>query len=375
MVGLWSPVTMRTSAKHHHVPGWRGRAKESDLVGHLLAWYDIHGRDLAWRRRDGGRPDPYVVWLSEIMLQQTTVATVRGRFAEFIGRWPDVAALAAADLDQVLTAWAGLGYYARARNLHRCARIVVGELGGRFPDSEAALRALPGIGPYTAAAIAAIAFGRRSIVIDGNVERVLARLGAIEASMPAAKPLVHRLAERLAPHDRPGDYAQALMDLGATICTPTAPACPSCPWKQACIAHARGSPESYPERSKNAPRPRRFGVAFWVTDGSGRVGLRRRALEGLLGGMMEFPGTPWREQPWRREEARAFAPVAGDWRWPEAGVRHVFTHFSLELQVAIATDGAVDFAEAIWLAPERLGEVALPTLMRKVARVAMATAS
>ncbi|HZT50868.1 MAG TPA: A/G-specific adenine glycosylase, partial [Stellaceae bacterium] len=271
----------------------------------LLAWYDRHRRVLPWRALPGERPDPYRVWLSEVMLQQTTVPAVMGYFARFLERWPDVAALAAAPLDEVLHAWQGLGYYARARNLHACARAVVARHGGAFPRDEAALRALPGIGDYTAAAIAAIAFDRRAAPVDGNVERVTARLFAIETPLPEAKPELRRLAASLVPERRAGDYAQAAMDLGATLCTPRKPRCVLCPWREECRARALGVAENLPRRRAAAARPVRRGVAFWAVREDGAVLLRRRPEAGLLGGMMEVPSTPWRAAEWSEAEAAA----------------------------------------------------------------------
>jgi A/G-specific adenine glycosylase len=275
----------------------------------------------------------------------------------------------------VLREWAGLGYYARARNLHACARQVVARHGGTFPDTEDALGALPGIGPYTAAAIAAIAFDRRAAVVDGNVERVMSRLFAVEEALPAAKATLRAHARALTPADRPGDYAQAVMDLGATICTPRKPSCVLCPWMTACRARATGEQERYPLKSPKPERPVRHGVAFWITRGDGAVLIRRRAERGLLGGMMEFPSTVWREEPWADPEAAApFAPVPGErWRLLPAQVSHTFTHFHLELLV-LAGRGAGEAADAIWVQPAELGRHALPTLMKKVARaVAAAT--
>ena len=245
--------------------------RPQDVAPLLLAWYDRHARVLPWRAPPGATAEPYVVWLSEIMLQQTTVAAVGPYFERFLARWPDVRSLAAAPLDDVLTAWAGLGYYARARNLHACARQVAESLGGRFPDNESDLRALPGIGAYTAAAIAAIAFDRKATVVDGNVERVVARLFALETPLPKAKKPLHALAESLTPDRRPGDYAQAMMDLGATLCLPRRPKCPLCPLQETCLARRAGLAEALPRRSPKPERPTRRGIAFWLTDRAGAV--------------------------------------------------------------------------------------------------------
>jgi A/G-specific adenine glycosylase len=301
------------------------------------------------------------------MLQQTTVATVGPYFDRFVARWPDVSALAAASLDEVLQLWQGLGYYARARNLHACARAVVERHDGRVPDNPAALRALLGIGPYSAAAIAAIAFDRRTAAVDGNVERVIARLYAVSEPFPAAKPRLRALAEALVPEERAGDFAQALMDLGATICTPRRPRCVLCPWRACCTAAAAGITDTIPARSEKPDRPSRYGVAFWLTRGDGAVLLRRRPEKGLLGGMTEIPSTPWRGEPWTLEEAAEIAPAAADWAALPGTVRHGFTHFRLELAI-IAGNGEAD---GMWTQVDRLGEHALPTLMKKVARHAV----
>ena len=336
----------------------------------LLDWYDRHSRDLPWRVPPGAaeRPDPYRVWLSEIMLQQTTVAAVAGYFARFVARWPAVGDLAAAPLADVLHAWQGLGYYARARNLHRCAGAIVRDHGGVFPDTEDALRALPGIGAYTAAAIAAIAFGRPATVVDGNVERVTARLHAVETPLPAAKPVLKRLAALTAPDDRPGDYAQAVMDLGATVCTARAPQCLLCPWSCGCAAHRRGVAADLPRRAPKKAKPLRRGIVWWIERPDGRVLLQRRPETGLLGGMMEFPGTDWTEA-----EPQGGPPVAVTAERDAGTVGHVFTHFRLELAVrtAKAGDGADrSRSAAVWEDPARLDRQALPTVMKKVARAA-----
>src|SRR5437870_9775184 len=288
----------------------------------LLAWYDRHRRKLPWRAPPGTPSDPYRVWLSEIMLQQTTVATVRPYFDRFMARWPDISALAAASLDEVLQLWQGLGYYARARNLHACARAVVDRHRGFLPDEIGTLRALPGIGDYTAAAIAAIAFDRQAVAIDGNVERVIARLLAVREPLPVAKSRLEALAAALVPEQRAGDFAQALMDLGATICTPRRPRCVLCPWRACCAAVAFGMAEALPARAEKPERPLRHGVAFWLTRADGWVLLRRRPDRGLLGGMIEVPSTPWRTAPWTFAEAVRSAPVAVAWSPLPGAVRH-----------------------------------------------------
>jgi A/G-specific adenine glycosylase len=337
-----------------------------DLADALLRWYDRHRRDLPWRARPGETPDPYRVWLSEIMLQQTTVATVSARFERFRARWPDFAALAAAPLDDVLHEWQGLGYYARARNLHAAARAVVSRHGGRLPADEDVLRDLPGVGPYTAAAIAALAFGLPATPLDGNIERVVARLFAVETPLPAAKPRLRELAASLTPAARPGDYAQAAMDLGATICTPRRPACGLCPWRAFCRGHARGVAEALPRKPARRDKPRRFGIVFWARLPDGAVLLRRRPEAGLLGGMIEFPSTPWQDAPWQAAAARRMTPAPARWRPLPGTVRHGFTHFDLTLGIWQA---GVRIAPPGFIAapPAEFSRLALPTLMKKVA--------
>ncbi|MCH7486324.1 MAG: A/G-specific adenine glycosylase [Proteobacteria bacterium] len=351
----------------------RTAALEAPSVCRLLDWYDRHRRDLPWRAAPGETPDPYVVWLSEIILQQTTVSTAKPYFESLLALWPRVEDLAAADPDRVLHAWQGLGYYARARNLLKCARIVSEDLGGRFPDNERELQRLPGIGPYTAAAIASIAFGQKTVPVDGNVVRVLARLYALGEPLPGARRRIEGLARGLASSVRPGDFAQALMDLGAGVCTPRKPACGACPWRSACAG--RCAPEAYPVKGRTRTKPTRRGVAFWAEDGNGAVLLRKRAEEGLLGGMMEFPSTDWRQAPWTDRQARAFAPVPAAWRRLPGVVRHTFTHFHLELAVlagkAGASCGEGGPPDGIWCSVERFPEHPLPTLMKKVAAHAL----
>ena len=335
----------------------------------LLAWYDTHGRDLPWRVRPaarlaGVRADPYRVWLSEVMLQQTTVAAVKAYYARFTSLWPDVRALAAAGDGAVMAEWAGLGYYARARNLLACARAVVARHGGEFPSDLASLRALPGVGPYTAAAVASIAFDRAEVVVDGNVERVMARVFAIEVPMPQAKPLLVAAAAGLTPLLRAGDYAQAVMDLGATICTPRAPACGICPWRTECLARAKGIAAELPRKLAKAEKPTRQGIVWVGLRPDGAILLERRAPRGLLGGTLGFPGTVW-------DGSDAAAPADGD--WITAGqVRHTFTHFHLDLTV-LRADLTHDCAP---IRGEFQGRNAfspqdLPTLMRKAHDVAM----
>ena len=321
----------------------------------LLGWYDAHGRSLPWRAGPGeAARDPYRVWLSEVMLQQTTVPHATPYFLTFLTRWPTVGALAAAPDTEVMAAWAGLGYYARARNLLACARAVSANHGGVFPDSEAGLLALPGVGAYTAAAVAAIAFDRPANVVDGNVERVMARLFALESPLPAAKPEVKRLAASLIADDRPGDWAQALMDLGATVCRPRTPLCDRCPLTARCAAFTGGRPERYPLRTAKAERPRRFGTAFVLFDGRGRVGLEQRPAKGLLGGMLGLPTTDWNSTTHQQQ------PPGGN-VWRSAGaVDHVFTHFALTLEVSIATGEG----NLLWT-PVEDARAGLPTVFRK----------
>lgn len=344
-----------------------------EAASRLLAWYDRHRRDLPWRARGDERPDPYAVWLSEIMLQQTTVAAVGPRYRQFLARFPTVSALAEAPWEEVAKAWAGLGYYARARNLHAAAKAVAGQ--GGFPRDEAGLRALPGIGAYTAAAVAAIAFGLPAVPVDGNVERVMARLFAVTEPLPRAKPPLAGHARSLgaaaAARRRAGDFAQALFDLGATICTPRRPACALCPLREGCAAHRQGLAEALPAKAEKPPRPARHGAVFWLEDERGAVLLRRRPPEGLLGGMLELPGTPWRETPWPAAEAAAHAPLAADWRGLGL-VRHVFTHFSLDLAVLA---GRVPSLPGEGVPRAAVLEAGLPAVMAKAARLALAAQS
>jgi A/G-specific adenine glycosylase len=337
----------------------------------LIAWYDRHRRRLPWRALPGETPDPYRVWLSEIMLQQTTVKAVAPYFLRFIARWPTVRALAAAPLDDVLKLWAGLGYYARARNLHACAKAVTERHGGRFPATQAELTALPGIGPYTAAAIAAIAFDLPAAAVDGNVERVVTRLFTVEQELPAAKDRIRQLAGGLVPAARAGDFAQALMDLGATICTPKKPACALCPWTDHCAARRRGDPETFPVKAPKKEGRLRRGAAFVLRRDDGCVLVRTRPPKGLLGGMTEVPTTHW-SHDFDASAALADAPrIEGAepaWRRRPGVVTHVFTHFPLELVVYVAEvcPGAVAPQDARWIAAADLPGEALPNLMRKV---------
>ncbi len=328
----------------------------------MLGWYDRHARDLPWRVAPGDStpPDPYRVWLSEVMLQQTTVAAVRAYFHRFTTRWPSVSDLAAAPDDEVMGEWAGLGYYARARNLLKCARSVAGQHGGTFPDRYDGLLALPGIGPYTAAAIAAIAFGRPETVLDGNVERVMARLHDLHTPLPAAKPALRDLATALTPRNRPGDYAQAVMDLGATVCTPKSPACGICPLQHRCAARLAGTAAELPRKTPKKPKPTRRGIVYLGRRSDGAWLLERRPARGLLGGMLGWPGPDW------GETADAAPPLDADWTALPGEVRHTFTHFHLILTVMTASLPAGSPSGAgFFLKPDRFRPSDLPSVMRK----------
>ena len=341
----------------------------SERPGLLLAWYDRHRRKLPWRAEAGERSDPYRVWLSEIMLQQTGVKTVGPYFEKFVVRWPDVDALGRASLDDVLRMWAGLGYYSRARNLYACAVAVTRDHGGVFPDTEEGLRALPGIGPYTAAAIAAIAFDRRTMPVDGNIERVVSRLFAVEEALPQAKPVIQQLAATLLADSRAGDSAQALMDLGASICTPKKPACSLCPLNEDCIARGRGDQETFPRKAPKKSGELRRGAAFVVTRGEELL-VQSRPEKGLLGGMTEVPGSEWRAGQEDKAALKQAPELIRVTRWHrKAGVvTHVFTHFPLELVVYAAMVPARTRApEGMrWVPIATLAHEALPNVMRKV---------
>lgn len=330
----------------------------------LLSWYDSHARELPWRipplkSRDGLRPDPYRIWLSEVMLQQTTVAAVIKYFHAFTTRWPTVEALAAAPDDDVMGQWAGLGYYARARNLLKCARMVVDDFGGEFPGTRDQLLILPGIGPYTAAAIATIAFGRIETVVDGNVERVMARLHDVAAPLPAAKPQLTAFAAKRTPDQRAGDYAQAVMDLGATVCTPKSPKCGECPWSAPCLARAAGRAEDLPFRSPKPMKPTRLGIIYVARNRDGAWLLERRPDKGLLGGMLGWPGAEWGAAAIERP------PFAAEWQTVDGEVRHTFTHFHLRLTVQIATADRVNPAQGVFMSHDQFNPNDLPTVMRK----------
>ncbi len=335
------------------------------VSGPLLAWYDANARRLPWRAPPGTPPpDPYRVWLSEVMLQQTQVATVIPYFEKFTARWPDFASLAAVDDADLMSAWAGLGYYARARNLLAAARAVADRHGGRLPGTEAELRELPGFGPYTAAAVAAIAFGQRAVVVDGNVERVVARLFALADPLPGARPRIRDLADSITPAERAGDFAQAMMDLGATICTPRSPRCLLCPLADRCDARAQAMPEAYPVKTKKKARPIRYGTMFWA-ECNGDVLLVRRPAKGLLGGMRALPTGPWGDVP----PGLAGAPFAAGWMLHNAVVSHGFTHFELVSALASAViDGHSDVAHGEWWPIADLDSAGLPTVFAKAAQ-------
>ena len=339
-------------------------AKPPAIAAALLRWYDRHARTLPWRSPPGGPPaDPYRVWLSEVMLQQTTVAAVTPRFLAWTARWPDFASLAGADDADVMAAWAGLGYYARARNLVAAARAVV---AAGMPDDEAGWRALPGVGAYTAAAVAAIAFGRRAVVIDANVERVVARLFAIDTPLPRGRAAIRAAAAAITPDRRAGDFAQAMMDLGATICTARSPRCLPCPLADRCAGFAGGASDAYPVKAAKRVRPVRFGTIFWL-EHAGRVWLVRRPPRGLLGGMRALPTGPWQDMP----PGLADAPAMADWRLLEDGVRHGFTHFELQLALAVnegRAHGSPD-APGEWWPVDRLADAGLPTVFARAAAV------
>lgn len=349
------------------------RPAGAGTVRALLSWYDSERRDLPWRYGPRRKADAYRVWLSEIMLQQTTVKAVIPYFEKFVTRWPTVGDLAAASLEDVLQMWAGLGYYSRARNLKKCADRIAKDHGGVFPQTEGELRSLPGIGPYTAAAIAAIAFGQKATPVDGNIERVVARLFAVRKPLPVSKNEIKRLAATLTPQKRAGDFAQAMMDLGAGVCTPKRPSCLMCPVQQDCAANAKGLTEILPVKLKKPERPVRFGYAFLVLREDGRVLLRQRPEAGLLGGMLEVPSTPWNDELPALKDVLRSAPVSADW-WPVDGlVIHVFTHFRLELTVyraLVSGDTSLTFwadgARCRWVKRSDLKNQALPSVMKKI---------
>jgi len=349
----------------------------SPKAADLLSWYDRHRRELPWRvtpdmRAAGVLNDPYHVWLSEVMLQQTTVAAVKAYFEKFVKLWPRVEDLAAADTEDVMKAWAGLGYYARARNLKKCAEVVAMNHESRFPQTSVELRELPGIGDYTSAAIAAIAFDEPVPVMDGNVERVIARVFRIEDALPSGKPVFRRHLATLTPNQRPGDFAQAMMDLGATICTPRRPACALCPWRDTCRALHEGDPELYPVKAAKKAKPVRSGAAYVAVDGEGSVLLRKRPPEGLLGGMSEVPTTAWTSN---RDGGTGIDHAPFDAGWQPCGtVTHVFTHFELRLSIYRADISARPTDIGWWASIENLDGEALPTVMKKAISAAIPAA-
>ncbi len=356
-------------AKDSIAPPADGPADPRAVASALLDWYDRHRRDLPWRARAGETPNPYRVWLSEVMLQQTTVATVRPRFTAWVQRWPTFADLAAADEADVMAAWAGLGYYARARNLLAAARVIASDHNGRLPETEEALRRLPGFGAYTAAAVAAIAFGERAVVVDANVERVVTRLFAISTPLPNARPAIRAATNTITPNARVGDFAQAMMDLGQAVCTVRRPQCLLCPLVTHCTAHARGEPERYPVKIPKPDRPHRHGTIFWLTreGANGReVLLVRRPDRGLLGGMRALPTGAWEQDP----PGLAGAPADTRWRALNTQVSHGFTHFTLDLALVTGeAHGTVPTGE--WWPVASLGEAGLPTVFAKAARAVM----
>lgn len=350
-----------------------GKPVQPAVAALLLDWYDSERRDLPWRYAPGKKADAYRVWLSEIMLQQTVVKTVIPYYAAFLKRLPTVNALAAASLDDVLVAWAGLGYYSRARNLHKCAQLVVAEHRGKFPKDVETLGTLPGVGPYTAAAIAAIAYGAKVTPVDGNVERVVSRLFAIETPLPAARSAIKRQVATLTPDARTGDFAQAMMDLGATVCTPKRPSCLMCPLHRQCAGYAQGIQDGLPRKAVKAAKPARFGHAFLALREDGHILLRQRPDRGLLARMIEVPSTEWLDELPALQTAMRAAPLRGDWWQVPGAVSHVFTHFKLELVVHVALvpmDAALTFwadgARCRWVSRRALGGEALPSVMRKI---------
>ena len=336
-------------------------AAPGDEGANLLAWGEQVRRDLPWR----ATRDPWAVLVSEVMLQQTQVVRVVPKWTEFLRRWPTPVAAAAAPFSEVLEVWTGLGYPRRARALHDTAKVVTAEFDGRFPGVLDALLGLPGIGPYTAAAVAAIAFDRPTTILDGNVERVMARLYRVATPLPKAKEELRELASRFTPRQRPGDYAQAIMDLGATICTPTKPKCILCPWREICAAHAADDMEAYPKKLPKSARPQRYGLCYVMIDKQGRIALEKRPEKGLLGGMMQVPTSDWLGEAFDEGAADELAPLKAKWRRLEGSVTHVFTHFALHLVVFAATAVKPD-ARYQWVEVDNLGNVALPTVMRKV---------
>ena len=341
-------------------------SKNTNLGVSILSWYDGAARDLPWRSRGACVSEPYHVWLSEIMLQQTKVQTVIPYFKFFLERWPTVDGMARANLDDILHAWQGLGYYARARNLHKCAIVVADEYGGGFPRTESQLLKLPGVGPYTAAAIAAIAFNIPTVPVDGNIERVISRLHSIKEPVRQNKDQIRALATKILPKDHPSNFAQALMDLGANICRPKYPSCEKCPLAMACTAFKSGFPELYPVKLPQRHKPTRHGVAFWLQNAKHDIWMRKRPPRGLLGGMIEVPSTDWRKELWTEAEIRELAPSNIKWSIREGFVSHTFTHFHLHITVWAGITSSNTNADGFWSAPNQFSELALPTLMKKI---------
>ncbi len=344
----------------------------SKLRASLLAHYDQYGRRLPWRIRPEDRAvgmvvDPYKIWLSEIMCQQTTVTAAAPYWYKFLQNWPYVEDLAVAPRDTVMAAWAGLGYYARARNLHACAGVITRDFGGVFPNTESELLKLPGIGPYTAAAIASICYGEPTNVVDGNVERVIARLRMVDTPLPKAKAEIRDLAGKIADPKRAGDYGQALMDLGSQVCKPKDPKCGECPWGFACQAYRANKTATYPKRTKKKKSPLRYGAVFYL-ESDGKILLQRRPDKGLLGGMMQLPTTEWSAQQQAVDTLLAHAPIPRNWQMCEQQVKHVFTHFTLQLKVFVAE--CAETGGGIWADISRLDDYALPSLMRKTVKIA-----
>jgi A/G-specific adenine glycosylase len=368
VVGLFSAAVSRPSLRNE----FPTQTFEPVRFGReLLAWYDRHQRVLPWRSTSGARPDPYAVWLSEIMLQQTRVEAVAPYYLRFLEAFPTIETLALAPQEAVLALWAGLGYYARGRNLHACARTVLARHGGIFPQSEAELLALPGIGPYTSAAIRAISFEAPVLPVDGNVERVLARVFRVRTPLPRAKAKLRSIAARIAPQWRAGDFAQAMMDLGATICTPRKPKCIACPCQAGCQARLAGEEADLPRRSRRLKRPLRHGVLYWLERKDGAVLIRRRPASGLFGGMPFLPTSEWRAESWSFAQARRAAPVAGRWQRVPGTVRHGLTHFELEL-ILLCAKLAGRPPRGEWWPAQKLETGGLPSLIRKTVRHARA---
>ena len=343
------------------------KSAKQPIAPPLLRWYDQNRRSLPWRAIAGGKPNPYHVWLSEIMLQQTTVPTVKNYFQHFIAKWPSVADLANASLDDVLHAWQGLGYYARARNLYKAAQIIRDEHNGLIPSSHADLLALPGIGPYTAGAIAAIAFNKPHAAVDANIERVMARLYAIKTPIKQAKKKLYQLVEQELPTKRPGDFLQALMDLGSSICTIDQPSCARCPLQAPCKANAQNIASHLPVKTRKAQKPVRRGLLYVVFNRKGEILLRRRPEKGMLGGMMELPGTAWDQKEYSKNTLLN-PPHSTKWQKLHGRVRHSFTHYDLELTIYKTKSDKKLFPASIWVAPDLLSQYALPTLFKKALR-------